>query len=996
MKKNWFYRLLIGFTFLLGSFLHAYAEPLIEPNALQSTNEMLRVAQIQLQLEQQRQQTAEQDLQNLIATQKNERSYFGAHAVSAADLKKVSLTIATAKASLGNIQIALADANENILFTKNEISETKKHADRIKLQIQVDDTWKKLLQIQSQRQDYLNQTQNYIQQYLQQLQAWKAQLEIWRNNQLRHQEEFTQVANEEKLQLNQQKLLEKLTKLTSELNVLSPSEMGKGKREETLQFQIFLTQENLSLNHLDLFLSQFQNRMRSFVSTLPGLNSVADLEERGDKVESALNKLMHVKLIINDKIELLKKTLSLSNKTDLSVNAYKELINKYQNEYQKINVLQKQVENANNQIIEILNHRFTIRQTLPGFDLAGWKNIGSQILGMPNKVWATARDGVRQLWAQFKYQESWHFYGFIFLELMLLVSWWFLRKTFRQLFRWLAESSLRFSSQFLRVVLTVIGRNLGIIWVIIALSLVQIMFGITNFSLFISFTVIYFFYQSLRMLLKTWLLENAEQESKKNTRLFHQLCWALNFGGLLTGLVVLTHVLPVSYEVKTLINKMFMLLFLVSSLFLFRASSILPMLLQRIFVVKKNYILQILRLICWVLPITLFTNAVIGLVGYVDLAWLIGRYQVTALVVLVAYILARGIVIDFMELNYELMIRHFKFGWLWAQAFLKPLDRILRIALFLTALFIVLHDFGLDHNKTLLNAINKIFSTPLIAFGGNVIRLDILIGAFFFVAVLAWLARWSREFAFRWLFSGSKDVGLRNSLAVFTQYIVVILGVLIGLKVFGVDLKGLAFIAAAFAAGIGFALRDLAGNFISGIMLLIERPFRTGDTITLGEHEGIVTNTGIRSLKIQTWDHLEVIVPNTDMFTKPFVNWTHQDSIVRTVIKISVDRGDDPHLIQKIVYEALRGKREVVNDPKPEVFMKEMGESFDFEIRYFINLKEVESRPRIRSDILFAIWDTFKKHDIKVPYPQYDVRVMEKNTQPHLPVEKLEVFEPKF
>ena len=105
----------------------------------------------------------------------------------------------------------------------------------------------------------------------------------------------------------------------------------------------------------------------------------------------------------------------------------------------------------------------------------------------------------------------------------------------------------------------------------------------------------------------------------------------------------------------------------------------------------------------------------------------------------------------------------------------------------------------------------------------------------------------------------------------------------------GIDLTGLAVVAAAFAAGLGFGLRDLANNFFSGILLLVERPFRTGDIISLGEFEGEIVHTGMRSMTIRSWDRMEVIIPNSDMFTKAFVNWTHQDSIVRSVITIKVN-----------------------------------------------------------------------------------------------------------
>ena len=141
-----------------------------------------------------------------------------------------------------------------------------------------------------------------------------------------------------------------------------------------------------------------------------------------------------------------------------------------------------------------------------------------------------------------------------------------------------------------------------------------------------------------------------------------------------------------------------------------------------------------------------------------------------------------------------------------------------------------------------------------------------------------------------------------------------------------------------------------------------------------GPYEGEIISTGMRSMKVRTSDHVEVIVPNSDMFTKPFVNWTLQDSIVRSVIIIRLDRIDDPHAVQNLIYGVLKNCRALVDDPAPEVFMTELSESLiQMEVRYCINLQVDPSRSRVRSEVLFAIWDCFQQHGIHPPYPHVDM-----------------------
>jgi potassium efflux system protein len=165
-------------------------------------------------------------------------------------------------------------------------------------------------------------------------------------------------------------------------------------------------------------------------------------------------------------------------------------------------------------------------------------------------------------------------------------------------------------------------------------------------------------------------------------------------------------------------------------------------------------------------------------------------------------------------------------------------------------------------------------------------------------------------------------------------------------------------------------------------MLLIERPVREGDLITLGNYEGRVAHIGIRSMRVSSWDNMEVLIPNAETFNKPFTNWTHQDSIVRTVIPIKVSRADDPSMIQQLILDVLAIIPEIVAEPAPQVFLKQIDEALiEFEARYFINV-QLFTRFEIRSKVLFAITAQFKAAGVKAPIPPISIEIKESKNEP--------------
>jgi potassium efflux system protein len=241
------------------------------------------------------------------------------------------------------------------------------------------------------------------------------------------------------------------------------------------------------------------------------------------------------------------------------------------------------------------------------------------------------------------------------------------------------------------------------------------------------------------------------------------------------------------------------------------------------------------------------------------------------------------------------------------------------------------------------------------------------------LCVFMWASKWTREFCYRWLYRNARDAGIRNSISVFTQYAVILIGGFITLRALGLDFSGMSMVLGGLAVGMGFGLRDFASNIVGGIMLLIERPVREGDVITLGEYEGRVAHIGIRSMRVSSWDNMEVLIPNAETFNKPFTNWTHQDNVVRTVVPIKVSRSDDPLMIQQLILDVLAIIPEILAEPLPQVFLKKIDDALiEFEVRYFINV-QLHTRFEIRSKVLFAITAQFKAAGVQPPIPPISV-----------------------
>lgn len=216
--------------------------------------------------------------------------------------------------------------------------------------------------------------------------------------------------------------------------------------------------------------------------------------------------------------------------------------------------------------------------------------------------------------------------------------------------------------------------------------------------------------------------------------------------------------------------------------------------------------------------------------------------------------------------------------------------------------------------------------------------------------------------------------GTRYTMLRVNHYVIMILGAIVAFQFVGIDLSGLAVIFGLLSVGIGFGLQNITSNFISGLILLFERPIKIGDRVTVGDTEGDVLAINIRSTTIRTLNNITIIVPNSEFISSNVINWSHGDPKIRINILVGVSYNSDIDIVLKALYEVAAEHPEVLKEPKADIIFRGFGDSsWDMDLRVWI------SHPKrhhiIRSQLNIAIVRKFRKYGVEIPFPQRDLHV---------------------
>jgi len=277
--------------------------------------------------------------------------------------------------------------------------------------------------------------------------------------------------------------------------------------------------------------------------------------------------------------------------------------------------------------------------------------------------------------------------------------------------------------------------------------------------------------------------------------------------------------------------------------------------------------------------------------------------------------------------------------------------------------------------KIILTRLKAFLETPFFQLGETQITLLRVLYFLLLLILLAYISGKGKRLVNRVLTRRGVDLGVREATGSIVRYLMLFIGLLIILQTVGIDLTAVSILTGAVGLGIGFGLQNIASNFISGIIILFERPVRMGDRITVGNVEGDVVRIGARSTSVLTNDNIDIIIPNSKLITENVVNWTHNDRKVRFRIPVSVTYASDVRIVEQALLEAAKDVPDVLEIPAPAVRLISFGENgLEFELRAWTTTL-VQQSGKFRSEVNFAIYDKFKEYDIEVPYPQRDLHI---------------------
>ncbi|MBO6813463.1 MAG: mechanosensitive ion channel family protein [Rhizobiaceae bacterium] len=218
------------------------------------------------------------------------------------------------------------------------------------------------------------------------------------------------------------------------------------------------------------------------------------------------------------------------------------------------------------------------------------------------------------------------------------------------------------------------------------------------------------------------------------------------------------------------------------------------------------------------------------------------------------------------------------------------------------------------------------------------------------------------------------DIGIANSISTVFGYIGFILAAIFAVSVAGFDLSNLAIVAGALSVGVGFGLQSIVNNFVSGLILLAERPIKAGDWIVTSGGEGIVTKISVRSTEIETFDRSTVIIPNSTLITDNVTNWTHENKTGRIIVPVGVSYDSDVEQVKEILLECAKEHRLILGRPAPVVYFMDFGaSSLDFQLRCF--LADINNCLSVQSELRFAILAALREANIEIPFPQRDLHI---------------------
>lgn len=282
----------------------------------------------------------------------------------------------------------------------------------------------------------------------------------------------------------------------------------------------------------------------------------------------------------------------------------------------------------------------------------------------------------------------------------------------------------------------------------------------------------------------------------------------------------------------------------------------------------------------------------------------------------------------------------------------------------------------MENYESTFEWIKAMWNTELLKLGENAMTVRSFSMVILSLFLLFYLSSLLKRILVRKVFPRySIDIGVSQSIATIIRYTIVIIGIYIILQTSGINLSSMGLLFGALGIGIGFGLQNVTNNFISGIIILFERPIKVGDRVEVDDIFGTVTSISARSTTIITNDNISVIIPNSDFINERVINWSLNDRNVRFNFPVGVAYKEDPATIRKLLLEVADDNPGVLKEPKPDVLFEDFGDSsLNFNLRVWSH--EYSDKPKVlKSQLYYAIFEKFKEHNIEIPFPQRDLHL---------------------
>lgn len=283
----------------------------------------------------------------------------------------------------------------------------------------------------------------------------------------------------------------------------------------------------------------------------------------------------------------------------------------------------------------------------------------------------------------------------------------------------------------------------------------------------------------------------------------------------------------------------------------------------------------------------------------------------------------------------------------------------------------------MDTLHNVLAQIREFLEVPLVKLGKEPVTLWAIIQLVVLVALLFYLSGKLRTWIVEEFLTRTRmEMGARQATGSIIRYTVIAIGFIVILQTAGIDLTALNVLAGAVGIGVGFGLQNIVNNFVSGIIILFERPIKVGDRIVVGNVEGDVVYIGGRSTTVVTNDNITIIVPNSKFITENVVNWSHNERKVRFRIPVSVAYGSDVHQVERLLLEVAAANPDVLEKPAPGVRLMEFGDNgLNFELRAW-STTLIHRRGLLTSNLNYAIYKSFNEHGVEIPFPRRDIHIL--------------------